>query len=140
MTTRAITHYLDGRQQEWALSVALVLVGVAILVWPKVAHGSILAVLVGSIGPILTALLFVMTGLAGMAALIANGNSLRLGPHIRSITAIVRMVIWASFTLSMARVSIEQGFPSPMVFFFGVFTIAEAYTPYRAVLDVRLDS
>jgi hypothetical protein len=137
MTARAITHYLDGRQLEWALSVSLLSVGIAILVWPKVAHGTILAVLVGAIGPILTALLFVATGLAGMAALIANGNSLRMGPHIRSITAIVRMVIWASFTLSMARVSVDQGFPSPMVFFFGVFTIAEAYTPYRAVLDVR---
>lgn len=139
MASRSITYYLDGRQLEWAMSASLVTVGVAMLVWPKMAHGSILQVLVGNIGSIGTALLFVITGLVGIVALIINGRSIKIGPHARSLIAIVRMVIWASFTLSMFRVSMDQGFPSPMVFFFGYFTIAEAYTPYRAVLDVRPD-
>lgn len=122
------------------MSASLVTVGVTMLVWPKVSHGSILQVLVGNIGSFGTALLFVVSGLVGIAALIINGRSLKIGPHARSLIAIVRMVIWASFTLSMVRVSFDQGFPSPMVFFFGFFTIAEAYTPYRAVLDVRTGS
>lgn len=137
MASRSITYYLDGRRLEWAMSASLLTVGVAMLVWPKVAHGSILQVLVGNIGSLGTALLFIVSGMVGIAALIINGRSLKVGPHARSLIAIVRMVIWASFTLSMIRVSIEQGFPSPMVFFFSYFTIAEAYTPYRAVLDVR---
>lgn len=140
MVSRSVTYYLDGRQIEWAMSAFLVTLGVAILVWPEIAHGSILQVLVSNIGARGTAFLFIITGMIGIAALIANGRSLKLGPHARSLMAIVRMVIWASFTLSMFRVSVGQGFPSPMVFFFGYFTIAEAYTPYRASLDVRTGS
>lgn len=137
MASRSITYYLDGRRLEWAMSASLLTVGAAMLVWPKIAHGSILQVLVGNIGSLGTALLFIISGVVGIVALIINGRSLTIGPHARSLIAIVRMVIWASFTLSMIRISVEQGFPSPMVFFFAFFTLAEAYTPYRAVLDVR---
>lgn len=137
MASRPITYYLDARRLEWLGSVYLVLQGVAILVWPKSAHGSILQVLVSNIGRDGTAVLFILTGLVGIIALIANGRSSKVGPHARSLTAIVRMVVWASFTIAMYRISKEQGFPSPMAIFFGLVTIAEAYTPYRAVLDVR---
>lgn len=137
MASRSITYYLDGRRLEWLGSAYLILQGVAILVWPKSANGSILQVLVDNIGGIGTALLFILTGLVGVIALIINGRSLKIGPQMRSLIAIVRMVIWASFTLAMYRISKEQGFPSPMAIFFGILTIAEAYTPYRAVLDVR---
>lgn len=137
MTSRSITYYLDGRQLEWMASAFLITLGVAILVWPKIAHGSILQVVVSNLGPIGAALLFIVSGTIGIAALIINGRSLKIGPQVRSLMAIARMVIWASFTLSMFRVSVDQGFPSPMVFFFYYLTMAEAYTPYRAVLDVR---
>ncbi len=145
MVSRSITYYVDGRRLEWLGSAYLTLQGLAILAWPQSAHGSILQVLVGNLGGIRTALLFIAAGLMGGAALIANGRSLKIGPHVRSIIAILRMVIWASFALSMYRVSVEQWiahpgtqfFLSPMAIFFGLVTIAETYTPYRAVLDVR---
>lgn len=137
MVSRSITYYLDGRQLEWLVSAFLITTGVAMVVWPEVSHGSILQVLVGNIGAVATALLFVIIGVVGIAALIVNGRSRKVGPHVRSVIAIIRLVIWASFTLSMLRVSIAQGFPSPMVFFFYFLMMAEAYTPYRAVLDVR---
>lgn len=137
MASRSIAYYLDGRRVEWTASVFLITLGVAILIWSKIANGSILQVLIGNVGAVGTALLFIVTGMVSITALVINGRSLKIGPHVRSIIAILRMVIWASFTLSMYRVSIDQGFPSPMAFFFGYFTIAEAYTPYRAVLDVR---
>lgn len=137
MASRSIAYYLDGRRLEWLGSAYLITQGVAILVWPKSANGSILQVLVGNLGVPGTALLFIVAGLVGIAALVVNGRSLKIGPHVRSLTAIVRMVIWASFTLAMYRISREQGFPSPMAIFFALATIAEAYTPYRAVLDVR---
>lgn len=140
MSSRSITYYMDGRQIEWAMSAFLITLGVAMLVWSAIARGSILQVLVGNIGAIGTALLFIIIGMIGIVALVVNGRSIKIGPHARSIMAIVRMVIWASFTLSMSRVSLQQGFPSPMVFFFGYLTLAEAYTPYRAVLDVRTGS
>jgi hypothetical protein len=148
MVSRSITYYLDGRHIEWGVSAYLFAQGVEILGWPASAHGSILLTLVGNIGAMGTALLFIIIGIANTAALIANGRSLKIGPHARSLIAIIRMVIWASFSLSMYRVSMEQWiahpgtqfFLSPMALFFGFFTIAEAYTPYRAVLDVRTGS
>ena len=140
MISRSITYYLDARRLEWLGSAYLILQGLAIMVWPKSAHGSILQVLVGNIGGLGTAVLFVLAGFIGGAALIANGRSLKIGPHVRSLTAIVRMVIWASFALAMYRISVEQGFPSPMAIFFALLMVAEAYTPYRAVLDVRSGS
>lgn len=137
MTARSVTYYLDGRQLEWWASVSLFLTGSAMVLFPRMMHNSISQVLIQSIGDIPTALLFVVVGLLGMAALIANGSSVKIGPHIRSITAIVRMAIWCSFVIAMGRISMEQGFPSPMVFFFGTLTLVEGFTPYRAVLDVR---
>jgi hypothetical protein len=140
MNVRSLKNYLDGRQLEWWASVSLFLTGSSMIIWPAMLHNSISSVLIANIGGIQTASLFAIVGLFGMAALIANGSSLKVGPHIRSITAIARMVIWASFVLSMGRISIAQGFPSPMVYFFGTLALIEAFTPYRAVLDVRSDS
>lgn len=129
--------YLDSRLFEWTKSMALLLIGLAMLVWPVMSHGTILQILVGILGGQGTAIFFVIVGLCSGAALIANGQSLWIGPWTRSLGAAVRATIWTSFTLSMLRVSVEQGFPSPMVFFFGIFAIVEVFISYRAVLDVR---
>ena len=134
---RTVAHYLDARLFEWAFSLPMILLGISILVWPVIAQGSILRLLVTAIGVLWTAMVFIIVGVVGMVALIANGSSLRIGPRLRSFSAIVRSVLWISFALSMTRVSIEQGFPSPMVFFWSSFTGAEVYISYRAALDVR---
>lgn len=138
MLSRPITYYLDVRLFEWTFSVPLTLLGIAILIWPKVAQGSIEHVIVDAIGATLTALLFIATGVVGLVALVANGQSLRTGPRLRSLTAVLRSIIWLTFVLSMARVSIFQGFPSPMVFFWTSFVGAEVYISFRAALDVNV--
>ena len=143
MSGRPITFYLDARLFEWAFSVPMIFLGVSILIWPAIAHGSILHVLVTSVGAVLpradiwTALIFIAVGITGIVALIANGSSLRVGPRLRSLSAVIRSVLWLTFTLSMIRVSIEQGFRSPMVFFWSSFIVTEVYISFRAALDVR---
>jgi len=62
-----------------------------------------------------------------------NGNSLRLGPTSLQLPAIVRMVIWHRFTLSMAAIRSSKA-PVPMVCFFGV-SDSGSVQPYRAVLE-----
>lgn len=133
MTARPV----DIRPWEWTFSLALVMLGVSMLIWPKMAHGSILQVLVENIGPVFCAIVSFVTGLVGMAALIANGQSRRVGPRLRVVSAIVRSILWLTFVLSMARVSYAQAFPSPMIFFFGPFVGTELYIAYRAAADVR---
>jgi hypothetical protein len=137
---RPIAQLVDVRLFEWAFSVPLIMLGLAMLIWPEIAHGSILKILVTFLGSVGTGLVFVWVGLVSVAALIANGNSLAIGPRLRSLSAVIRSVFWITFTLSMARVSIAQGFPSPMVFFWSSFTGAEIFTAYRAARDVRYSS
>lgn len=137
MLARPITYYLDVRIFEWAFSIPLAILGVAMLIWPAITHGSILHLLFNALGSVATALVFISTGLIGLVALVANGKSLRTGPRLRSLSAVVRSVLWLTFVLSMIRVSIAQGFPSPMVFFWTSFTVAEVYISFRAALDVR---
>ena len=134
---RPITYFLDGRLHEWVMAASMMMLGVAMLFWPRVASGSILQIVVFSLGGIITALVFLGVGMSSLAALIANGHSMKIGPRIRTFSAIIRSMLWASFTMSMVRVSYDQGFPSPMVFIWGPFTVAEIYISYRAVLDVR---
>lgn len=137
MRSRSIPDYLDVRLFEWAFSVPLVLLGVSILIWPKVAHGSILQVLVENVGPTSSALAFIIIGVVGIVALVANGKSLLIGPRLRALSAVVRSVLWLTFVLSMARVSLAQGFPSPMVFFWSSFAGTEVFISFRAAADVR---
>lgn len=134
---RSFTVYPDTRIWEWVFSVILTLLGVAMLIWPQMCHGSILQVLIAFTGCIPTTLIFIAVGLNGITALIANGKSLSVGPKIRSVASGARGMIWATFVLSMVKVSIIQGHPSPMVFFFGPLTIVEVFVTYRAYLDAR---
>ena len=135
--THRIPYYLDGRLFEWTFSVCSLSLGVGMLIWPKMAHGRIVRVLVELVGWPAVALVFFTVGFASIVALIVNGNSWTIGPRVRSICAIIRGILWGQFVTSMVYVSLDQGFPSPMVIFFSVFTASEFYIVYRAVLDVR---
>jgi hypothetical protein len=132
-----LQYYLDGRLFEWAFSTCCLLLGVGMFIWPRIAQGSIVRVLVDVVGWPVIAVIFTLVGFASMLALVVNGNSFAIGPRVRACCAIWRSVLWAQFTLSMIHVSVVQGFPSPMMFFFSVFTLSEFYVIYRAVLDVR---
>lgn len=140
MTPRPITYYLDGRLYEWVMGGAMVSFGFAMLLSPKMLHGSILSILAAMFASYVVGTIFLALGLLRMAALVANGRSMEIGPRIRSVVATICSALWTTFTLSMIRVSIDQGFPSPMVFFWGAFVLAEVYISYRAVLDVRSSS
>lgn len=139
VTERGIVYFLDTRLYEWAFGIAMILVGGAMLIFPRMAHGSIMSILAAGLNSYAIGTIFLALGLLRLAALIANGRSMQIGPRIRSFVAVLTSALWTTFTLSMARVSFEQGFPSPMVFFWGPFTLAEVYISYRAVLDVRTD-
>jgi hypothetical protein len=129
--------YLDNRLYEWSMATAMTVFGVMMLLWPRMSNGSILHLLTQYVSGEIIALIFLVTGALRIAALIANGGSMWIGPRIRSVSAIISACLWAEFTLSMIEVSYKQGFPSPMVPFWFTFMIAELYVTYRAGLDVR---
>jgi len=115
----------------------MILLGVSMFIWTKTLQSDILLFLIEALGGTLTGVTFVFTGALGLSALIANGSSLKIGPQIRSITGTIRSILWATFTISIYQFSVIKGFPSPMLYFWGSFTVVEIYTSYRAILDVR---
>ena len=139
---RQLLVYLNGKLFEWSFSWCLILLGTAMVIFPRMIRGSILTTIVKilealHIDTIVVPLAFLVIGTLGIAALIANGQSMWMGPWTRAICALLRGVIWITFTLSMVEVSFKQGFPSPMDFFFFVFALTEFFIMYRAVLDVK---
>lgn len=107
------------------------------LIAPNMKNGSIFSELERALSGEQIAWLFFILGGVSIFALIANGQSLVIGPRVRSICAIIRMILWAEFAVAMAQISFKppQDWLSPMVIFFGVFTWAEYYIAYRSVLD-----
>lgn len=136
-TSNPLVYRLDGRLHEWVMSAAMIFFGFGILIQPRTAHGSILQFFLRVFSAEWIAAIFLFIGFFSIGALIANGASMAVGPRVRSICAILRAGLWAEFTTSMIKVSFDQGFVSPMVYFWGTFTAAEIYIAYRAVLDVR---
>lgn len=134
---KKIANHIDMRAFEWFFSIPMVQFGIYMLAVPAAMNGSILRVLVLSIGGTLAALLFICTGITGIVALIANGNSERIGPRLRAFCAMLRAVIWLTFVLSMLRVSEQQPWVSPMVFFWFWFMVAEVWIAHKAGQDVR---
>ena len=70
---------------------------------------------------------FIIVGVVGMVALIANGSSLRIGPRLRSFSAIVRSVLWISFALSMTYSFHRTGIPLSDGIFFGHLSPGQKY-------------
>jgi hypothetical protein len=128
---------MDGRLFEWTFSTCCLIFGIGLLLMPTMAKGSIIRLLVGLVGWPAVGVIFFVVGVLSISALIANGNSLSVGPRVRSVCAICRSVLWGEFALSMVQISLIEQHLSPMVIFFSVFTASEFYVAYRAVLDVR---
>jgi cbb3-type cytochrome oxidase subunit 3 len=110
---------------------------ILMLVWPNMIQGGAFQWLVVYFNVSSITIFLFVTGSARLAALIANGGSEAIGPRVRSITAIFSAIMWSQFTLALLKLSIDQGYPSLGVFFWFIFTLAELYVAYRAILDVR---
>jgi predicted neutral ceramidase superfamily lipid hydrolase len=125
------------RLHEWVMTMCLFLTGTAMLLSPQMKNGSILHELERFLTGPQIAWLFFILGATSIMALIANGNSMIIGPRVRSFCAIMRMIIWSQFAVAMLQISSRppQDWLSPMVIFFGVFSWAEYYVAYRAIMD-----
>lgn len=128
---------LDTRFWEWVFSVFPSVLGGLILVEPKIATGSILVVAFGIFGGFGLGMFLLSIGVIGIGALIANGRSLLIGPRLRVICAIFRMLTWFSFVLSMSFLTRDVGHISPMMVAFSCAAGAEIVVIYLASRHVR---
>ena len=128
---------LDTRFYEWVFSVFPAMLGGLILIQPKIATGSILVVAFGILGAYSLGVFLWLIGIVSIAALIANGRSMWIGPRLRVVCAIFRMLTWFSFVLSMSYLTHDVGHISPMMVAFSVTAGAEIVVVYLAGRHVR---
>lgn len=131
-----ISYYIERRRFEWAMTVPMLLLSVTLLIWPKMLTDSsfqwILAVMPSEI---IEAALIVI-GWPRLIGLLLNGHTLwgyRVGPMIRAVTAALSAVVWSQFALALLHLSLEQGFPTPGLTFWGWFPVIEISVAYGAL-------
>lgn len=131
-----LRYYVDGRLFEWSMTLPMLILSVMAFIWPETLRGSAFRWIL-SVGPapLIEILLFLISWSA-LIGLLLNGHAvrgIRLGPVIRSITAVARAVMWSQFVMALLRLSILQGYPSPGLPFWIMFVVTELYVAYRAV-------
>lgn len=134
---KTIAHYVEGRLFEWVMSIPIVILGFMLLAWPKITTAPAFHLFAWALPSEAIALSLIVSGFACIAALLANGSSLEIGPRVRSWSALLRGVLWLQFAISTLQASLEQGFPFTVQPFWFTFAVAEIWVAYRAVLDVR---
>ena len=132
-----IRYYVEGRLLEWTNSLAFMLLGLFIFIWPNTINSPALQLLAWLLPPWLVGIMLITCGVICINALIINGKSSIIGPRIRSWTALLRAMLLLQFGLSALQSSFVQGFPYTVVPFWFLMAFAELWTSYRAVLDVR---
>jgi hypothetical protein len=133
---RLLRYYLDGRRFEWVITIAMLWLAVEIFISPEALRASAFqwVVLVFPADVIGEALFFI--GWTRVIGLLLNGHTFRgvkIGPIIRSSTAIACAVVWVQFDLALLELSARQGFMSPGIPFWSMFIIGELDVAYRAV-------
>lgn len=132
-----IFYYIDGRLFEWAISVSIVFLSLTLFVWPQITLAPAFQLFAFIVPSRLIGLSLLICGVACIAALIANGASMTIGPRVRSWTALARAVLMLQFGISTLQAGIEQGYLYTVTPFWFTFALAELWVAYRAVLDVR---
>jgi hypothetical protein len=135
-TVNPMIYYLDGRLFEWAMTTGKITLGFQFALIPDTIKSVPFQWISEVNGAMLLATVMLSTGFIRLGALIANGASLVIGPYLRSLTAMFGAVLWFEFGVSYLVGAIQRGFGGPLSFWF-VFSLAELYVVYRAVLDVR---
>lgn len=131
-----IAYYLNGRLFEWTMSLGTVTLGLQLAVLPDSMKSTPFRWLAEVIGTDFLAAVLLLVGFARLGALAANGASLKIGPYLRSIGAMVSAAIWFEFGYSFTLGAVKRGYGGPVLFWF-IFALAEMFVVYRAVLDVR---
>jgi hypothetical protein len=131
-----LDYYLEGRRFEWIMTVAMLWLAVAMAVSPRMLRASEFQFVTLVMSPLFVASMLFAIGWMRMLGLLLNGyiiRGCRLGPVIRSASAIGGAVMWVQFALALVQLSISQGFMSPGVPFWSIFVLGELDVAYRAV-------
>ena len=133
---KLIRYYVDGRLWEWIITVAMLALAVETLIWPQTLKASAFQWIVLVMSNWFAEIFLFSVGWTRLIGLLLNGHMIRgvrVGPIIRSASAIACAVMWVQFDIALFELSVRQGFPSPGIPFWSMFVLGELYTTYRAV-------
>lgn len=131
-------YYVEGRRFEWVMSIATLWLAVTLLIAPETLHASAFQWITLLMSQYTIGTLCFCFGWVRLIGLLLNGHEIagwRVGPLIRSATAVGAAVMWVQFDLALINLSYEQGFMSPGIPFWSMFVVGELDVAYRAVAD-----
>lgn len=131
-----VSYYIDGRLFEWIITVSMLWLAIATFVNPDALRASAFHWIALVMSPAFIEIFLFAIGWTRLIGLLLNGHAYkgrRLGPIIRSVTAVFCAVMWVQFDLALVELSAQQGFFSPGIPFWSMFVVGELYVAYRAV-------
>ncbi len=131
-----LRYYLDGRRFEWVITIAMLWLAVALFVSPDMLRASAFHWIVQVMPSDVIRLILFLIGWVRLIGLLLNGHTfrgMRLGPLMRSATAIACAVLWVQFDFALIELSAREGFMSPGIPFWSMFVAGELDVAYRAV-------
>lgn len=131
-----LRYYVDGRLFEWVITISMLWLAIGMFFSPEVLRSSAFQWVVLVMTPAFIDIFLFLIGWTRLIGLLLNGHAFRgrrLGPIIRSVTAVSCAVMWVQFDLALVELSTRQGFLSPGIPFWSMFTVGELYVAYRAV-------
>lgn len=130
--------YNGFRLFEWAMTVALIWLGVHLLMWPRAVEASAFRAILEVVSIEVLTAIYLFIGTFRIVALYANGRSLVWGPAVRAVGALFGAGVWLQMDYALLRLHMDFGSPpSPGLPLYSVLVGAELLSTYRAAADVR---
>lgn len=133
-----IQFYWRDRLFEWVMASAMIGFGVEIMIWPSTIQASAFHHILNVISAPYMSFFFVFFGMLRVAALVANGNWPKHGPHFRAAGAGVAAMLWGQLGMSLLLLApVNHGIPSPGIPVYAALVLGELVSAYRAITDAR---
>ena len=105
---RFFNYYVVGRRFEWTITVAMLWLAIATFIAPETLRASAFQWITLAMPNVLIECLLFAIGWTRLIGLLLNGHRVRgrrLGPIIRSLTAVFCAVMWSQFDYALVQMS-----------------------------------
>lgn len=136
--TNAPGSHCKNRLFEWAMTAALLGIGLELIIWPNAIATSKLQFMLEVLGSRNLMAFYLLVGWFRGVALYLNGGWPIWGARVRTYCAFGGALVWLQMGISLILTQLASGNPpSPSVPVFMALAAAELYSTYRAAADAR---
>lgn len=121
---------------EFVMMLGMLGISAQLLLWPSTISESALRYMLVLFSEQLLTIMFLVSGLFRLAALIANGSWRVWGPRLRSYSSVLGWVQWTTVTVALVRLHIETGAaPSIGISIYAALSVGEMISLYWVIQD-----